>query len=717
MRRFLIFLSCVPLLHGEEVLPGHSEHGEAFNEGPRQAAVLMEGCGKVNFTVTARSDEARKFFNQGVAQFHGFWFYEAERSFRQALKLDPEMAMGYWGCSLANVNNEKRAAEFIEEAVKRGDSVTAREKLWIAAWRKFYGDLKKEKRLRYMDLIRDLEGIVHEHPEDLEAKAMLAWVIWKSKDGGVVMVSRESVDALLREVLAKESMHPAHHYRIHIWDEGKPARGLDSAVLCGPAAPGIAHMWHMPGHIYSKLNRYEDAVWHQDASSRVDHGHISRTRIRPDQIHNYAHNQEWLVRSLRDLGRAKHALMIAKNMVEIPRHPQANKLENPKSVASYGRTRLVETLLKFELWEDVVKLNDSTWMDDTENELHEIVRYRAIGIAAFFLGDRSKLASSLADLEKLQRKIGDKEPGLDEQGKKLPDARLRVKQGIAELKALVMTLDQGDAVQIGKLLDEAKDTPVDRLVRYHLMAGRSEKAVEAAGKLPLDVMGLAVRVEALEAAGKVEGAKKHFETLRKLGSAMDRELPVSRKMDELALKLGFPQEWRLKAETKKDVGERPSLDSLGPLLWEPVVPHDFQLADAEGKTRGLAEQSGRPVVVVFYLGSDCVHCMEQLSDFSKHSKKFEEMGIDLVAIGSEEPMGLRKSADKSKSGGMVLLADPDLRVFKEWGCYDDFEEQPLHGTFLIDTSGRMRWMEVSYEPFQDVDFLLNEAERLLLLGK
>ena len=717
MRRLLPLFCCLPLLHAEEPLPGHSEHGEAFNQGPRQAAVLMEGCGKVDFPVTTASDEARKFFNQGVAQFHGFWFYEAERSFRQALKLDPGMAMGYWGCSLANVNNEKRAAEFIAEAVKRRDSASAREKLWIGAWQKFYGDLKKDKKQRYMDLIRDLEGIVHDHPEDVEAKALLGWTIWKSKDGGVAMVSRESVDALLREVLAKEPMHPAHHYRIHLWDEGKPARGVDSAAACGQAAPTIAHMWHMPGHIYGKLGRHEDAAWHQEVSSRVDHGHIARTRIRPDQIHNYAHNQEWLVRTLREQGRAGEALAIARNMVEVPRHPKSNTLENPKHVASHGRTRLVETLLKFERWEEVVALDDSRWLDPTGTELHEIVRLRSTGVAAFFLGDGKRLEGCLSGLEKLRKEIGDKEPGVDEQGKKLPDARQWVKQGIAELRALVSMGRNGDGAEIGKLLDEAKDTPVERLVRYHLKRGDMEKAVEVAGKLPQDAPGLALRVETLDAAGKPDVAKKHFETLRRRGAAMDRGLPVSGRMDGLAVKLGFPQEWRLQPQVAKDVGDRPRMDTLGPLLWEPVQGRDFQLADVAGKMHGLSVFRGKPVVVVFYLGSDCVHCMEQLADFAKRAEEFGKRGIELVAIGSDEPMGLRKTADKSKSGGMLLLADPDLKVFREWGCYDDFEEKPLHGTFLLDETGRMRWMEVSYEPFQDAGFLLKEADRLLQFRK
>ena len=47
--------------------------------------------------------------------------------------------------------------------------------------------------------------------------------------------------------------------------------------------------------------------------------------------------------------------------------------------------------------------------------------------------------------------------------------------------------------------------------------------------------------------------------------------------------------------------------------------------------------------------------------------------------------------------------------------FDDFENQPLHGTFLIDRDGLVRWQDISYEPFSEVDFLLKEAKRLLRL--
>ena len=64
----------------------------------------------------------------------------------------------------------------------------------------------------------------------------------------------------------------------------------------------------MPGHIYSRLKRYEDAVFQQEASARVDHAHMMRDRVLPDQIHNFAHNNEWLTRSLRHHGRVREAV-------------------------------------------------------------------------------------------------------------------------------------------------------------------------------------------------------------------------------------------------------------------------------------------------------------------------------------------------------------------------------------------------------------------------
>ena len=79
---------------------------------------------------------------------------------------------------------------------------------------------------------------------------------------------------------------------------------------------------------------------------------------------------------------------------------------------------------------------------------------------------------------------------------------------------------------------------------------------------------------------------------------------------------------------------------------------------------------------------------------------------------------MQSSAALPVAGGKLpfpILADPRLEVFKAFRAYDDFERAPMHGTFLIDGSGRLRWQDIRFEPFRDPAFLLAEAQRLLAM--
>jgi len=142
------------------------------------------------------------------------------------------------------------------------------------------------------------------------------------------------------------------------------------------------------------------------------------------------------------------------------------------------------------------------------------------------------------------------------------------------------------------------------------------------------------------------------------------------------------------------------------------------LPDGEGKTIRLTQFKGRPVIVIFYLGAGCLHCVEQLETFAPKTQEFAEAGISLVGISTDEIKGLKNSLEDLKEDGefpFPLVSDAKLNVFKDYRAFDDFENQPLHGTFLIDETGLIRWHDISYEPFAEVDFLLKEAKRLLSL--
>ena len=75
----------------------------------------------------------------------------------------------------------------------------------------------------------------------------------------------------------------------------KARRGHESASLCGQSAPGIAHMWHMPGHTYHQAQTLRRRRLAAGSLGPRRSRYMMRDRILPDQIHNYAHNNEWLV--------------------------------------------------------------------------------------------------------------------------------------------------------------------------------------------------------------------------------------------------------------------------------------------------------------------------------------------------------------------------------------------------------------------------------------
>lgn len=787
---------------------GHSVHGEAFNEGPRQGAHLMGNTGRVKFPITTSNPQAQQFFEQGIGQLHGFWYWEAERSFRQVAALDPNCAMAYWGMAMANVNNADRATRFIREAVKRKTGLSRREEMYVDALAAYYGDLDKAKqdegrakeqpdrgqakddsnnaraaaypdeqasgdgkpaqkkaqiarsnrrgrsgdtadakksaeRKRKRDYIRKLEAIIHEFPDDVEAKAFLAYQIWSWK-GTLEIHSHQAVDSLLELIFQAEPMHPAHHYRIHLWDEEKASRALASAARCGQSAPAIAHMWHMPGHTYSKLHRYEDAVYQQEASARVDHAYMMRDRVLPYQIHNYAHNNEWCARNLAYVGRVRDAIALAKNMIELPRHPRLNTASDRGSAGGFGRERLIETLLTYELWDDYIRLANSPYLESRDTPEEQIKQLRNLAVAHFSSGNRGQGADQLQSLEQKlaawkseQEEAGNKaaekapEQSDDKIKKARDDARKPFEERIQQAEKAIAHVQGAQAATAGdharavELFEKAGDVRKPHLARAHLLAGNKEKAEQLASQVVDDaknqVYPLATYVEVLYGVGKFDEAKRAFDQLREISGSIDLKAPIFGRIGAMAVALGYPAEWRVSRLAGSDVGNRLELETLGPFRWQPSPAPEWQLPDAEGRPVSLrSNYTGKPVVVIFYLGYGCLHCVEQLQAFAPLTKSFNEAGIELVAISTDPVADLKRSIDAVRAEGgfpFPLLSAADLNAFRAYRCFDDFEGRPLHGTFFIDGHGLVRWQDIGAQPFKDARFLLDEAKRLLALPR
>ena len=730
------------LLPANVTPPGHSMHGESFDEGPRRAASLLGTTGRVTFPVTTSVVQTQQFFNQGVGQLHGFWYFEAERSFRQAAKLDPDCAMTYFGMALANVNNDTRAKGFLAEAVKRKSKSSEREQKYIDALDAWYkadvGDEKKKKE-RIRNYVNALEEILYRFPDDLEAKAMLGMGLWQHR-GELEMPGYFAIDALLNDVLAVDPFHPVHHYRVHLWDNDKAKLAVHSAERCGLSAPGIAHMWHMSGHIYSDLHQYFDAAWHQEAAARTDHAYMIREGVFPDRIHNFAHNNEWLVRNLQFLGRVHDAVTLARNTIDLPRHPKYNTFPGGKS-AHYGRLRLLQVYSQFELWESLIADAQTQVLAPTTDENEQIKYFRHLGRAYFRSNDPLKGRAQLAILERrLARLKQDSDIAVDEAVAKARfegnDAKVveeKRAQAIQPTAERIRTLERGvDELQGYVLLSEGKPAEaLERLVKANevdealladveFQAGKQDVALKRlkdwVGKSKNQVRPLAALVQFLWRQGNKDEAKRSFESLREISGSIDLDVPPFARLQPIAMELGFKADWRLPKPVARNAAELPDLATLGPLAWKPVDAPGWSLPDGAGQLHSAAEFQGRPIVAIFYLGSGCLHCAEQLKAFASKQKQYADAGISLVAISTDSVENLKKSQERYNTEGVFpfqLVSDTTLETFKRFHAYDDFESTPLHATVLIDAQGKIRWHDLGPEPFMDVDFVLAEARRLI----
>ena len=139
---------------------------------------------------------------------------------------------------------------------------------------------------------------------------------------------------------------------------------------------------------------------------------------------------------------------------------------------------------------------------------------------------------------------------------------------------------------------------------------------------------------------------------------------------------------------------------------------EFALPDVNGLEQKLSELgTGRPVVVVFYLGYGCSHCVAQLLALDKDLHYFSELDADIVAISSDSS---EHTAEKYKEYGefhFPVLADVDYAIAQKWGVYQpETDEKPEfmnHGTFIVDSHGKVIWGAQGKEPFLDNKTLLH----------
>jgi tetratricopeptide (TPR) repeat protein len=249
----------------------HAQEGTGSDHAPS----LYGNLGDYSRPVTTNSELAQAYFDQGLRLAYSFARADAARSFRAAQEHDPECAMCYWGEAWAlgpYQNNPAGVGEYDDaftasrEAIQRIEGVQGWERALIEGMAARYPDAARGEAATeaYADAMARAAGTHGSNPEvaTLFAESLMMFRPWDlyRDDGEPYDETRRAVQ-LLERVLADDLSHPgACHLYIHAVEPWRPERAEACADLLAATVPGVAHMQHMPSHIYMNIGRYGDAV-------------------------------------------------------------------------------------------------------------------------------------------------------------------------------------------------------------------------------------------------------------------------------------------------------------------------------------------------------------------------------------------------------------------------------------------------------------------------
>ncbi|RIA10108.1 tetratricopeptide repeat protein [Flavobacteriaceae bacterium MAR_2010_72] len=358
----------------------------------KQIAPLFENLGTHSYTVSTKNGLAQRFFNQGLRLTYAFNHAEAHRSFMEASRLDPNLAMAFWGEAYTlgpNINDpfpdderKTKSNEAVEKAIQLSKNATKKEQALINALSHRYStDLTKdvtELNLAYMEAMTDVAA---KYPNDSDILTLYAasvmntvpWNYW-DKEGKPSPNIPEAKSALEKAIVLNPDHPGAHHYYIHMVELPKPDLAIPSADKLGSLMPAAGHIVHMPSHIYIRVGRYKDAVRVNQQAILADEDYISQCYSQGMYpLGYYPHNIHFLWSASSLLGDSKTAIDAAKKTAEkVP----VGEMEELHFLQNFAATPLL-AYTRFGKWNDIL-----TYPKPNDNIKHlKLIWHYARGIA------------------------------------------------------------------------------------------------------------------------------------------------------------------------------------------------------------------------------------------------------------------------------------------------------------------------------------------------
>ena len=306
---------------------------------------LRAGIGASQEKVTTSSATAQAYYNQGLSLLHSYAWIDAARSFNQASRLDPNLAMVYLGLSyaLSGIGATTGARDANRQAQALASRVSARERLRIELRARQLETIAHPEDESLLAAYKNaLDEALQQYRSDVEL-LLLRGHAEDSAASGYGMTGASSAIAFYEEALAASSDYfAAHHYLTHAYEN---ASRIDRALQHGEAyarlAPAVAHAHHMYAHNLRRVGRMTDAIAEFRKANELDDAYFKADNIAPEYDWNHHHNLDLLGTSYEYVGQmaaAEDVLRRSFDMRALSLTEELNKRAWPLFLLGRGRT-------------------------------------------------------------------------------------------------------------------------------------------------------------------------------------------------------------------------------------------------------------------------------------------------------------------------------------------------------------------------------------------
>ncbi len=336
----------VALVVGVEVRGGQQARSR---EIPKVPAALLErpvtlatGIGRAHDAVATKSRSAQSFYDQGLAYLHSYVWIEAARSFHQALREDPALAIAHAGLSLAytELNDPAAARAAIERARTLAAGANDHDRRHIDA-RRLQMTAETGDRAALTAYRTALDEALKAFPNDAEF-----WLLRGNAespdpaDRGQGSVASAIPFYEKARALAPDADAPLH-FLTHAYENNRQTQtSATFSEQYAKAAPSIPHAQHMHGHALAHRGEVAAAVTAYEAADRLERAYLSAEKIPAEYDWHHEHNLDLLGASYAYLGRMQKAEQTFKEAFNLPTAlaVQAfNKRIYPAFLTSRGR--------------------------------------------------------------------------------------------------------------------------------------------------------------------------------------------------------------------------------------------------------------------------------------------------------------------------------------------------------------------------------------------